>query len=149
MDKEKLQQEAKKQVTRKAKRTAKKKIKRIHPLSFLVWILALALGVGAGVGACALICRNDGFEILGKSEIQIPVEEGKTYDYTDKGVKIVSFGKDISNRVKINTNMIETDDGVYTVDASEEGLYYIIYTVDDPRYGDIKRVRTITVGGEE
>ena len=148
MDREKIQQDVKKQATRTAKRKVKKKVKRIHPLSFVVWILALALGIAIGAGACAFICRNDGFELIGKSEITIPVEEGKTYDYTDKGVKAVSFGKDISRRVKVDTNMTEADDGVYTVDASKEGLYYIIYTVDDPRYGEIKRVRTITVGGE-
>ncbi len=149
MDREKIQQEVKKQAVRKTKRTVKKKVKRIHPLSFVVWILALAIGIGVGAGACAFICRDDGFELIGKSEISIPVEEGKTYDYTDKGVKAVSFGKDISRRVKVNTNLTETDDGVYELDASKEGLYYIIYTVDDPRYGNIKRVRMITVGGED
>ena len=148
MDKEKVQKEVKKQAVRKTKRTAKKKIKRIHPLSFLIWFLALALGIALGAGVCALICRNDCFELVGKSELTVSVEEGKVYEYTDKGVKAISFGKDISKRVKVNTNMTEIDDGVYSFDASEEGLYYMIYTVDDPRLGNVKRVRTIIVGGE-
>lgn len=148
MDKEKIQKEVKTKAIRKTKRKAKKKIKRIHPLSFVVWFLALAIGIGAGAGACAFICRNDGFELIGKREITVAVEEGKTYEYKDKGVKAVSFGKDISKHVKISTNMTETDDGVYSFDASQEGVYYIVYTVEDARFGDIRRVRTITVGGD-
>ena len=150
MDKERVQREVQNQAVRKTKRTAKKKLRRIHPLSFVVWILAIAIGIGAGAGACAFICRNDGFELVGKSALTVQkVEEsGKLYEYTDKGVKIVSFGKDISDKVKIETNMEEVDDGVYAFDASEENVYYIVYTVDDARFGEIRRVRTITVGGE-
>ena len=150
MDRERIQNEAKRQAVYQTKRTAKKKIKRVHPLSFAVWILALAIGIGVGVGACAFLCRNDGFEIVGKSALTVQrVEEsGKLYEYTDKGVKIVSFGKDISDKVKVDTNMEEIDDGVYAFDASEENVYYIVYTVDDVRFGEIRRVRTITVGGE-
>lgn len=148
MDKEKVQKQVKNQAVRKTKRTAKKKIKRIHPLSFVVWILALAMGIGAGVGTCAFICRNDGFEIIGKREITVQTQEGKVYEYTDKGAQVISFGKDISDRVKVDTNMTELDDGLYSFDASKEGFYYIVYTVDDVRFGDIRRVRTITVGGE-
>ena len=143
-----VQQNVKKQATRTVKRKAKKKIKRIHPLSFVVWIVALALGVALGAGACAFLCRNDGFELVGKSEIIIPLEEGKTYEYTDKGAKAVSFGRNISRSVRVETDLKEIDDGVYEIDASCEGSYYIVYTVDDARFGEIKRVRTITVGGE-
>ena len=148
MDKERVQKQVKKQVVRKTKQTAKKKVRRIHPLSFVVWILALGLGIGIGAGACMFICRNDGFELIGKKEIIVPVEEGKTYDYTDKGVKVISFGRDVSKRVQVSTNMTEVEDGVYSFDASKEGLYYLIYTIDDPRFGEIKRIRTITVGGD-
>ncbi len=148
MDKDRVQQQVKKQAVRKTKRTAKKKIRRIHPLSFVVWFLALAIGLAVGAGACAFLCRNDGFELIGKSEITVPVEAGKTYDYTDKGVRVVSFGKDISRRVKVETNMTELGDGEYSFDASAEGVYYLAYTVDDPRFGEIRRVRTIVVGGE-
>ena len=148
MDKDRVQQQVKKQAVRKTKRTAKKKIKRIHPLSFVVWFLALAIGLAVGAGACAFLCRNDGFELIGKSEIYVPVEEGKVYDYTDKGVRAVSLGKDISRRVKVKTNMAELGDGEYSFDASKAGVYYLIYTVDDARYGNVQRVRTIIVGGD-
>ena len=148
MDRDRAQQQVKKQAVRKTKRTAKKKIKRIHPLSFVVWLLALAIGVAVGVGACAFLCRNDGFTLIGKSEITVPVEEGKTYEYTDKGVRAVSFGRDISRHVQVETNMTELGDGEYSFDASTEGVYYLIYTVDDARFGEIRRIRTIVVGGE-
>ena len=148
MDNDKVQQQVKNQAARKTKQTAKKKIRRVHPASFVVWILALALGVAIGAGVCALICRNDGFELIGKSEISVATEAGKTYTYVDKGVRAVSFGKDISHRVQVETNMTEVDDGEYSFDASSAGVYYLIYTVDDPRFGEIQRVRTIVVGGE-
>ena len=148
MDRNRVQQQVKNSAVRKTKRTAKKKIRRIRPLSFVVWFLALAIGLAVGVGACAFLCRNDRFELIGKSEIAVPVEEGKIYEYTDKGVRAVSFGKDISRRVQVETNMTELGDGEYSFDASSAGVYYLIYTVDDPRFGEIRRVRTIVVGGE-
>ena len=150
MDKEKLQKEVKKRAVRKTKRTAKKKLRRTHPLSFVIWALALIVGVGIGVGACALICSNDGFTIVGESDRTLPInQKNPQYVYRDEGVRIVSFGRDISDRVTVQTNMIGGEDGVYGFDVSKDGFYYIIYTVDDPRFGEIKRIRTFTVGEGE
>ena len=35
--------------------------------------------------------------------------------------------------------------GNYVVDTSVEGEYYIIYTIDDIKYGNIQKVRTISI----
>ena len=152
MDREKngqhIQKNVQKRVVSQTKRRVKKRVKRTHPLSFLMWGLALLLGLSVGCGACAFLCRNDCFELEGKSELYVEVAEGQRYEYEDKGVRAVSFGRDISRRVKVRSNMTDEGDGVYSFDASEAGVYYLIYTVDDPRLGEIRRVRTIIVGGD-
>lgn len=142
-----VQTRATKKVKSKAKRKAKSKIKRIHPLSFVIWILCLALGAGLGVGAYRVVSANDRFTLRGEKSYTLPI--GGEVTYKDKGVEIVSFGGDISDRVSIETNLTETDEeGVYKIDTSQGGEYYIIYTVDSIKYGEIQRVRTITVKGE-
>lgn len=150
-DREKFREEVQNRATRKvkskAKRKAKSKIKRIHPLSFVIWILCLALGAGLGIGAYRLVSANDRFTLRGDKSYVLPI--GGEVTYKDKGVQIISFGRDISDKVQIETNLTETDkDGVYKIDTSQGGEYYIIYTVDDIKYGEIQRVRTITVKGE-
>jgi hypothetical protein len=133
----------------KVKRKVKSKAKRISAASYVIWVLALVFGVALGAFACYFLCRNDGFELKGKSEYTLEVGgEGSSVTYTDKGASVVSFGKDISKKVKVSTSLTEVGDGEYKIDTSKEGVYYIIYTVDDVRFGDIKRVRTIRVGGE-
>ena len=49
---------------------------------------------------------------------------------------------------KVKTNLKKISDGKYAVDTSEPTEYYMIYTVDDAKYGKVQRVRTITVKGE-
>ena len=146
---ERSAKKAKSQAKRKAKRKIKSKAKRISAASYVIWVLALILGLALGAFACHYLCRNDGFELKGKSEYTLEVGgDGSSMIYTDKGANVISFGKDISKKVKVSTSLEELGDGEYKIDTSKEGVYYIIYTVDDVRFGDIKRVRTIRVGGE-
>ena len=147
--KKKAAKKAKSKVKRKVKSKVKSKAKKISAASYVIWVIALALGVALGAFAYSFLCRNDCFELKGKSEITIPLgDEGSSGIYTDKGAKVISFGKDISRNVKVSTGLKEVGDGEYEIDTSKEGVYYIIYTVDDVRFGDVKRVRTIRVGGE-
>ncbi len=141
--KNKVQKKAKSKVKRKVKSKAKSKAKKIHPATYIIALLCLALGIGAGAGACALVCKDDCFKLKGKKSYTVSV--GTPLVYGDEGVKIVSFGGDISDRVEIETNLTETVDGRYTADTSQTGEYYIIYTVDSVKYGKIQRVRTISV----
>ncbi len=144
-----MKQKAANKAKSKVKRKVKSKAKRISAASYVIWVLALVLGLALGAFACYYLCRNDRFELKGKSEYTLEVGgEGSSVIYVDKGASVVSFGKDLSKKVKVSTSLIEVDDGEYKIDTSKEGVYYIIYTIDDVRFGEIKRVRTIRVGGE-
>lgn len=152
MDRETFGNAVKDRAVRDAKRTVKRKtkakVKKIHPLSFVIWILVVAIGLGAGFGAATLLCRNDRFVLNGKTEMRVPIQEGKVYEYTDRGATVISFGRNRSDEVKVSTNMEQIDPKTYSFDASKEGVYYMIYTVEDERFGEIRRVRTFYVGGE-
>ena len=77
------------------------------------------------------LTKNDTFELIGDKNITLEINE----TYTEQGVKIISFGKDLKNEVKIESNL----------DTSKEGVYTIIYTINSSRYKNIKRVRYITI----
>ena len=65
--------------------------------------------------------------------------------YTDTGVKIISFGKDISSQAKVETNLLCDENGNYY--ATEIGTYYIKYTSQDIKFGklfSIQKIRLIT-----
>ena len=144
--KKKTVNKAKSRAKRKVKSKAKSKAKRIHPLTWVICALALIIGVGAGIGAYSFISRNDCFKLRGDAEYTVSV--GAEVTYVDEGVKIISFGKDISSEVEVKTNLKKISSGKYAVDTTKPTEYYIIYTVDDAKYGNIHRVRTITVKGE-
>ena len=144
--KKKTVKKAKSKAKRKVKSRAKSKAKRIHPLTWVIAALALIIGVGAGIGVYSSISRDDCFKLKGDSEYTIPV--GTDIIYVDEGARIISFGKDISSEVKVETNLKKIGNGEYSVDTSEPTEYYMIYTVDDTKYGKVQRVRTITVKGE-
>ncbi len=144
-DKEKIRKAVEKEAKKKVKRKVKSKVRRLHPLTFVICFLCLALGVGAGIGAYTFISRDDCFVLNGEKNYTVSV--GSDFTYGDEGAKVISFGKDISDRVQIETNLTEIGDGKYTADTSKTGEYYIIYTVDSIKYGDVQRVRVITVKG--
>ncbi len=124
--------------------------KKLGFSGILTIILVAILGAGVGAGACYYLGRNDCFELIGQEELTLTLPiDGKTADenncYIDQGVKIISFGRDISNEVIIETDLKKNEDGSFTAD--EIGTYYIKYTVDDIKYGKIftiQRIRLIT-----
>ena len=135
------------ELSKKTKNKIKKDVKKVGKRLGIGGIIAivLCLGVGAvgGVFAEQIITKNDGFVLSGNKEFTINV--GEEFTYSEEGYKCVSFGKDLSDKVVIDTNMTKNTDGTYSIDTSEEGEYYMIYTVDSLKYGKIKRVRTFTV----
>lgn len=131
----------KKSKKRKAKK-AKKAVKKVGVKGLLIALLVLAIGVGAGIGAFYLFCKNDEFVILGTEELTITLDE----KYTDEGVKIVAFGKDIKDKVIITTNLKVDENGDFY--AEEVGTYYIKYTTNELKYGSIfkiQKIRLVTV----
>ena len=121
----------------KEQKNIEKAIKKMHPITLAVGLIFLAVGILVGYLTSYFISKDDTFELIGDSSIV--VEVGDAGVYTDEGVKCISYGRDLSKNVVVNTNMTKNDDGTYTFDTSAEGEFYIIYTVDD--------VRVITVGG--
>lgn len=140
---EKISKKAKK----KTKRKIKKSVKRLNGWTVFFCIIALAAGVAAGVGAYKLVCINDRFEINGSKEYHIELGSG-TFEYIDAGATVIEFGQDISYEVTVKTNMTDLGNGKYGADASIPGNYYIEYTVDSPKYGEVRRIRKFIVGGE-
>lgn len=109
----------------KKARDAKRKIKKAHAGYLVIIVLFLAIGIVGGYFAAQFVTKNDCFEINGTKETVLKV--GDTLVYTDEGIKYISFGKDSSTSVEINTNMTRNTDGTYTADTSEAGEFYIIY----------------------
>ncbi len=116
-----------------AKKIAGKATKKISTASLVLAIIFFLIGSFCGVGLSVFLTKNDRFELNGPKEVYL--EEGALF--TDEGVTIVSFGRDISDRVLV---------GGDTVDVSETGTYSIVYTVDDIRWGDYQLVRKVIVG---
>lgn len=130
-------------LTKSQKNKIKKSLKKVSTLTIFLAVLFLALGIGAGYFAVSTICKNDTVEVLGQKEITLNIASG-TYAYTDEGFKAIAFGQDISQNVKITSNLTETN-GVYTIDLTEPGEYYIKYTINHFKFGEVVKYRTITV----
>lgn len=108
-----------------------KVVKSTHWVTLLCVIMFLIIGIVAGFFTYKVITKEDRFQLIGDKEITINV--GDTYE--EKGITIIAFGKDISDKVVITG----------TVDTTTEGTYNIVYTVDNFKYKNVKRIRTINV----
>jgi len=139
--------------TRSSRRTSQRKLKTRKSLGFkamLVILIVTLVGVSIGVGTCWALTRDDYFVIVGNDEITLTLRaEGEEINsrnsYIDEGIKAVSFGRDVSDKVYIKTDLKRNEDGSFTAD--EIGTYYIIYRVDDIKYDKIftvQRIRLIT-----
>lgn len=136
--------------TTRSQRSTSRQIKKLGLKAILIILLVTVVGVGVGMGACWILSRNDCFTIIGDEEITLTLkgeDEALTskHCYYDKGVKVVSFGRNISEDVYIETDLKRSPDGGFY--AEEAGTYYIIYKVDDIKYGKIftvQRIRLIT-----
>lgn len=124
----------------------RKKGKNSSSTAVFLCILAAALGILVGLLVCRAVTAGDEFSLIGDSEIVCTVGDDVTYK--DEGVRILSLGRDISSKVSVQTDLKKADGG-YIVDCSKEGVYFIKYTVDDIKYGQTVRIRTIRVEGED
>lgn len=121
----------------KKSKKANKQLKKLSFGAIVIAIVCLIVGTLGGVFAIKIITKNDCFTLIGKDEITLRIGE----DFEDKGVKVVAFGKDDTNKVLVETNLTKKSDGVYT--ATEEGTYYLVYTVDNFKYGKLFKVQKI------
>ena len=122
---------------------AKKAAKRTHRAILWIGFIFLAIGFATGYFGGEYLGTNDCFTLVGETNITVP--QGAAYIYCENGAKIVSLGRDISSEVQISTDLNADESGNYPIDTSVARTYVITYTVDDIRYGGVKKIRTITV----
>ena len=134
-------------VKRKTRSYVKRKQRRTNRLTSFICLVSLLAGAFTGVYVYEYICADDCFELLGEKVCAVELDS-PDFNYYDDGVKIIEFGRDISDKVLTETNMTDLGDGRYTVDTTVPGKYYIKYTVDSPKYSKVTRIRTFVVGGE-
>ena len=110
-----------------------KAVKKSHKGVLLLALLFLVLGAAAGAAVSWFMTKDDRFVLNGEKEITLAVGEV----YEEQGAEVISFGRDISENVVISGD---------TVDESTEGVYQIVYSVEDLRWGEYQLVRVVTVG---
>ena len=120
-------------------KAAEKAVKKSHPATLILAILFLNVGAVAGVVLSRELTKNDKFELIGEKQVELAIGES----YKEAGVKIISFGRDISDKVAYGGDFVTMGE------IPEEGIYQIVYTVDDFRWGDYQLVRTVIVGNPE
>ena len=76
------------------------------------------------------------FDLNGAAVVRLEVGE----QFSDEMATVVSFGRDISSKVTVGGDALNVE---------EEGIYQLVYTVDDLRWGDYQRVRVVIVGDPE
>ncbi len=137
---------------KKARRKAKSKLKKLHPATKVLAVLFLLVGIAAGAAVCITMSKNDRFVLKGETVFSIDV--GEDYTYEEEGVEAFCFGRDVSNKLSVETELKKDADGNYVIPTDEEGVYTITYTVDAWKFtkgenGVIKRIRTFTVNAAE
>lgn len=125
-------------MAKKRSSSAAKAAKKLHPATVVLAAVFLAVGIGAGVFASEALSAGDSFTLNGGREVHLSL--GEAFD--DPGATVLSFGRDISDRVQVGGDADRFD-------ADTPGTYYFVYTVDDLRWGDYQLVRTVIVGGSD
>ncbi len=134
--------------------SAKKVIKKLHPITVAVVVIFAVLGIGLGALAGYLFSKNDRFVLKGNSSYSLDVSD-TDYIYKEEGVSAYCFGFDVSSKLVVETSLKKNAQGDYIIPTKEEGVYYIKYTIDffkfgaDAPNGLIVRVRTFTVNSSE
>ena len=117
-------------------KTAEQAVKKSHPAAVILTIVFLIVGIAAGVLVSRQITKNDKFILNGEKIVQMEVGGA----FVDEGATVISFGRDISSGVQV---------GGDELNVQQEGIYQLIYTVDDIRWGEYQLVRVIIVGNPE
>lgn len=140
---------AKSAAGRRAKKSAKKAIRKTHPATLLTAVLCLVLGIAAGVFFALYVSKNDRFSLVGESSYSVSM--GAPFTYREEGVEAVAFGRDVSDRVRVETTLEKDAAGNYVIPTDKAGVYTITYTADCFKFGEkspngeVKRIRTFTV----
>lgn len=138
---------------KKVKKSAKRAAKKLHPATKVVAVLCLLIGIAAGAVYTLHVSANDRFLLRGNTAYSVDL--GDSFTYTEEGVEAISFGRDVSGKLRVETSLQKDGAGNYIIPTDKEGVYTITYTVDCYKFGEhapngvIKRIRTFTVCGSE
>ncbi len=117
-------------------KSAEKAVKKTHTATLVLAVLFLIVGAVAGAIASAHLTKNDRFELNGDKVVRMEIGDA----FFDEGATVISFGRDVSANVQV---------GGDELNASVEGVYQLVYTIDDIRWGNFQRVRVVIVGDPE
>ena len=129
-----------------ASKTSRKVAKSVVLLFFVIGIVGGALFSLHGF-------KTDRFLLKGETAVSIDI--GADYTYTEEGVEAICFGKDVSDKLTVETELKKDANGNYIIPTDKAGVYTITYTVDCLKFGEkspngvIKRIRVFTVGAEK
>ncbi|MFQ6752361.1 MAG: hypothetical protein ACLRFL_02200 [Clostridia bacterium] len=126
-----------KKSSKKTSKKVTKTIKKLSPAVIFMAVILLAVGAVGGYFGFSFLIKDDCFEILGKDEITLFIGD----PYEDDGCKVIAFGRDESDKLKMETNLTKNNDGTYT--SNEEGTFYMVYTVDNLKYGTLFKIQKI------
>ena len=114
-------------------KSAEKAVKKMHAATLALAILFLIIGAAAGIVVSMQLTKNDAFELRGEKCVYLEVGQA----YEEAGWTATSFSRDISAKVSVEGD---------AVDTSAEGIYQIVYKLNDFRFPDVVRVRFVVVG---
>ena len=120
-------------------------LKGVSLVAKIIAIVMFVVGALLGAAVGIYFCKDDTFELI---ECNTSYEIGLDTPIKVEGVKLISFGRDLSDKVKVELSegLTQNDDGTITInDTSEEGMYYIVYSTDDFKYQKIQRIRYIYI----
>ena len=129
------------QIKKSKSKKINKNLKKVSVGAVFLAIVLLALSAVGSYFGMKFLVKDDFFELNGNDEITLQIGE----NYKDEGAKVIAFGRNDESKIKIDTNLTKNEDGTYT--ATEEGTFYITYTVDNLKYGTlfkIQKIRLIT-----
>lgn len=135
--------------TKKQQRETKKALKSLSLKIVLISLGLLLLFLAVSGTSCYLLTKDDCFTLMGNKDVVIDIEKDSVY--IEDGYKVIEFGKDVSDKVTIETNMRITEEGFYAPQIDELGnpiigQYYIIYHAETFKYSKfatIERVRFV------
>lgn len=111
--------------------TKKSRTKKLSKNTKIIFIFLFVIGIGLGGFASYFVTKNDVFILIGESYITQPLGQ----EYQEQGVKIIAFGKDVSQNVKIEGQ----------VNTNKKGEYVLKYTIDNFRFQRYTLYRKIVV----
>ena len=134
--------------TKKTRKNANNTIKKAGIKGMIIALCVLVICLGVGVCGAFILTKDDCFTLKGNRDVILTVET----PYVEDGFTIIEFGKDVSDKVEIETNMLIDEQGNYTPQYDElgnpvAGQYYIIYkakTFKYSKFSTVEKIRFVT-----